>query len=88
MSSSNFIKFASLLRARYESFGNVPLFRTAVDGDTLWQLYLASFPPGTNELFRKRAEREQLVELLADKKKSDLLGLSAAELERRIAALS
>lgn len=36
---------------------------------------------------RRNAEREQLVEILNDKKKSELLGLSAAEIEQRIAAL-
>ena len=36
---------------------------------------------------RRRAEKDQLLEILHDKKKSDLLGLSTAELEARIKAL-
>jgi hypothetical protein len=36
----------------------------------------------------RRAEREQLVEILNDKKKSELLGLSPEELQKRIDALS
>jgi hypothetical protein len=36
---------------------------------------------------RRRAEKDQLLEILHDKKKSELLGLSAAEIEARIAAL-
>lgn len=36
---------------------------------------------------RRRVEKDQLLEILHDKKKADLLGLSTAELEARIAAL-
>lgn len=32
------------------------LFVTAVDGDALWEAYLNSFPPGTNEVYRERRE--------------------------------
>lgn len=35
----------------------------------------------------KRAQKTQLLEILHDKKKSELLGLSAAEIEERIKAL-
>lgn len=35
----------------------------------------------------RKAEREQLLEILHDKKKSELLGLSTADLEARIKAL-
>ena len=32
------------------------LFATDVDKDELWETYLESFPPGTNEIFRERRE--------------------------------
>lgn len=32
------------------------LFVTGVDKDALWDMYLNSFPPGTNEVYRKRRE--------------------------------
>lgn len=32
------------------------LFETAADPDVLWNLYLDSFPAGTNEIYRKRRE--------------------------------
>lgn len=33
-----------------------PLFEVALDKDELWNLYLDSFPAGTNEIYRKRRE--------------------------------
>lgn len=32
------------------------LFRVAVDSDKLWELYLASFPEGTNEILKERRQ--------------------------------
>lgn len=32
------------------------LFEVAVDKDEMWNLYLDSFPPGTNEIYRERRE--------------------------------
>ena len=32
------------------------LFELNVDTDVLWETYLESFPPGTNEMFRERRE--------------------------------
>lgn len=34
------------------------LFITKTDKDTIWQLYLDSFPAGTNEIFRERREHD------------------------------
>lgn len=34
------------------------LFEVAVDKDEMWNLYLDSFPPGTNEIYRERREYE------------------------------
>ena len=34
------------------------LFEAAVDKDALWNLYLDSFPAGTNELYRERTEHD------------------------------
>lgn len=35
-----------------------PLFRTAVSKDQLWDTYLASFPEGSNPIFRERHEHD------------------------------
>ena len=32
------------------------IFEVAVDKDEMWNLYLDSFPKGTNEIYRKRRE--------------------------------
>ena len=34
------------------------LFEVEVDKDELWNLYLNSFPEGTNEIFRNRSEHD------------------------------
>lgn len=53
---SDFKKFRALLQDHFNEMvksGN-PLFITDADEDELYNLYLDSFPAGTNELFRKR----------------------------------
>ena len=54
----DFKEFRALLQNHFNemvSDGN-PLFITDADEDKLYNLYLDSFPAGTNELFRKRRE--------------------------------
>ncbi len=34
------------------------LFKVDVEGNELWEMYLASFPPGTNPIFRERTEHD------------------------------
>lgn len=38
--------------------GKAALFETDVDKDRLWEMYLDSFPAGTNEIYRKRREMD------------------------------
>lgn len=35
-----------------------PIFRVNVDKDEIWRIYLNSFPPGTNPIFRERTEHD------------------------------
>ena len=55
---SDFKKFRALLQDHFNEMVKVenPLFITDADEDELYNLYLDSFPVGTNELFRKRRE--------------------------------
>lgn len=55
---SDFKKFRALLQDHFNEMvkGENPLFITDADEDELYNLYLDSFPAGTNELFRKRRE--------------------------------
>lgn len=55
---SDFKKFRALLQDHFNEMVKVenPLFITDADEDELYNLYLDSFPAGTNELFRKRRE--------------------------------
>ena len=55
---SDFIEFRTLLQKHFNEMvkdGN-PLFVTDADEDKLYDLYLDSFPAGTNVIFRKRRE--------------------------------
>lgn len=46
------------IAAQWERMSKQNVFRVDVSGDDLWERYLAAFPPGTNEMFRKRAEHD------------------------------
>lgn len=56
----NFQDFASALRSHFGSMlkNNTPdyLYQTDTDPDILWDVYLNSFPEGSNPVFRKRRE--------------------------------
>ena len=56
----NFQDFASALRSHFGSMvkNNTPdyLYQTDTDPDMLWDVYLNSFPEGSNPVFRKRRE--------------------------------
>lgn len=55
---SDFKEFRTLLQEHFDEMvkSENPLFITDADEDELYNLYLDSFPAGTNELFRKRRE--------------------------------
>lgn len=52
----NFLTFKSAIAAQFAKMQQNPLFRVDIPSDALWANYLASFPPGANPIFRKRAE--------------------------------
>lgn len=54
----NFKPFAAAFAKQWDSMSANELFRTDVGGDELVELYLASFPEGTNPIFRVRTEHD------------------------------
>lgn len=56
------IKDFSVLRdaitARFNEMLKQPVFEAAIDRDFIWELYLDSFPEGTNPIFRQRTEHD------------------------------
>jgi hypothetical protein len=55
-----FKEFSNNLRAHFTSISKDAkrLYVVDLDKDAIWDLYLASFPAGTNEMFRKRSEHD------------------------------
>lgn len=54
----NFITFKTAVAAQFERLSKHQMFRVNVSKDDLWSTYLASFPEGTNPLFRERTEHD------------------------------
>lgn len=55
------LKFSGLSQAfakHFQKMTETGLFRVNIDGDSLWDTYLKSFPAGTDPLFRKRTEHD------------------------------
>ncbi|AHZ60304.1 hypothetical protein G379_gp108 [Dickeya phage vB-DsoM-LIMEstone1] len=55
---SEFKPFAVAVNNNLKTMSNTGLFMTSADKDALWDLYLASFPAGTNPLYRERTEHD------------------------------
>lgn len=53
-----FETFSQLIHAQFNAISTGKLFQVAVTGDQLWDAYLASFPEGTNPMFRERTEHD------------------------------
>lgn len=52
----NFSIFKTAVAKQFEWMQRHPMFRVEVQKEELWAQYLASFPPGTNTIFRERTE--------------------------------
>lgn len=55
---SDFSKFGRLVDSNLMSMSVGELFEVNISPDELWQAYLAAFPPGSNEVYRKRTEHD------------------------------
>ena len=52
----NFKDFNASISKQFVSMINTGLFQAEIDKDKLWELYLASFPEGTNPIYKTRRE--------------------------------
>lgn len=55
---ATFETFSQQLRMRFEHLSQYELFTVGISGDEVWDAYLASFPEGTNPIFRERTEHD------------------------------
>lgn len=55
---NEFHRFAGAVRRQFDEMAQTPLFEAGIDGDSLWSHYLASFPAGSNPIFRERTEHD------------------------------
>lgn len=55
---SNFKRFAEAVRKQFGVMSQGPLFQSAAAGDEVWSKYLASFPVGSDPLFKKKTEHD------------------------------
>ena len=56
----SFINFRTKLQEQFSAMinGSTRLYTVDVDKDAMWNLYLDSFPAGTNEIYRVRREHD------------------------------
>ena len=54
MHNYDFKKFAKSIADQFRSMSSGELYRSSITGDEIWDLYLESFPPDTNEIYRTR----------------------------------
>jgi len=54
----DFSQFKLAVAKQFALMSKGELFQTSTPKDQLWDTYLASFPPGTNPIYRKRSEHD------------------------------
>lgn len=54
----DFMKLKTAVEKQFYEMAKGNLFVTAVSSDEMWTRYLASFPPGTNPMFRERTHHD------------------------------
>jgi len=53
-----FIAFKTAVAQQFEMMKGHKLFRTGTSKDVMWETYLSSFPPGTDNLYKERTEHD------------------------------
>lgn len=54
----NFKNFQAAIQRQFNAMKNRQLFRVDIEKDALWDTYLASFPEGSNPIYRERTEHD------------------------------
>lgn len=54
----NFKTIKNAVAKQFAAMSSTQLFRVDIDKDVLWNLYLSSFPEGTNPLYKQRTEHD------------------------------
>lgn len=54
----NFKTIKTAVAKQFATMSNAQLFRVNINKDVLWNLYLSSFPEGTNPMYKKRTEHD------------------------------
>ena len=54
----HFSEFKTAVQRQFNEMKKGDVFRVGLDKDKLWELYLSSFPEGTNPIFRERTEHD------------------------------
>lgn len=55
---SDFQKFSKIITAQFMMMAQHELYKLDIEGDDVYNVYLGSFPKGTNELYRQRTEHD------------------------------
>ena len=55
---STFNRFAAALATNFAQISKQELFKVDLEGDYLWEQYIAAFPEGTNPIYRVRTEHD------------------------------
>lgn len=80
-SNSHFLAFVAALRSRFTHLSNNhDLFQTDVTGDEIWAAYLASFPEGTNPIFRVRTHYDGSIDRSVIRRIGNVVALIDGEL--------
>lgn len=53
-----FVSIKQAVAKKFEGFKGLDLYVVDVDKNTLWEMYLGSFPEGTNPIFRERTQHD------------------------------
>jgi len=55
---ANFADFTALVRAQFARMSSYTMLRTEADKNKMWEIYIQSFPPGSNPHFKERTSHD------------------------------